>query len=227
MLVFKFPKPMIAVFAAFILIGTGLSTIIKSRPVGAPAAPQRPVSNRLLFRIVSVALGLSWFATLCILLFGFVSFMNSWDRWHRYEGHPYQRTDFVVTRTYFQTHTRGGPSIYASGTVDGGKEWMDLGPYLKFRPHSQDELDTHVAAGTVISVYFFPDLKGRTRVQVSSNPPPAEASRRAAMSTLNSSLVGLAVMAGIIFVLVLLRRSCYADTQVSFQQASTGPGSLT
>ena len=226
MLVFKFPKPMIVVFAAFIVIGTALSTVVKPRPVGLPAAPQRPVSHRLLFRMLSIALALSLFITLCILLFGFVSFMNSWDRWHRYEGHPYQRTDFVVTRAYFQTHTRGGPSIYASGTVEGSKEWMDLQPYLNFRPHSQQELDTQVAAGTVIPVYFYPDLKGRTRVQVSSSPPPAEASRRAAMSTLNSSLVGLAAMAGIIFVLFLLRRACYSDTEVSFQQASTGPGSL-
>ena len=226
MLVFKFPKPMIVVFATFIVIGTALSTVVKPRPVGAPAAPQRPVSNPLLFRILSVALVLCSFVTLCILLFGFVSFMNSWDRWHRYEGHPYQRTDFVVTRVYFQTHTRGGPSIYASGTVEGNKEWMDLEPYLNFRPHSQQELETQVTAGTVIPVYFFPDLKGRTRLQVSRNPPPAEASRRAAMSTLNSSLVGLAVMAGIIFVLFLLRRACYSDTEVSFQQASTGPGSL-
>ena len=227
MLVFKFPKVLIVVFVGFIVVGTALSAVIKARPAGVPAVPRRPVSNPLLFKILSVAIALASFAMGCILLFGFAMFMNSWDRWHQYEGHPYQRTDFVVTRTYFQTHTRGGPSIYASGTVDGGKEWMDLQPYLKFRPHNQDELDTQVAAGTVIPVYFFPDLKGRTRVQVSSNPPPAETSRRAAMNTLNSSLVGLAVMAGIIFALVLLRRSCYSDTDTSFPQASTGPGSLT
>jgi hypothetical protein len=226
MLVFKFPKPMIVVFAAIILIGTALSTVVKPRPVGLPAAPQRPVSNPVLFKILSIAIALCSLVLFCILLFGFVSFMNSWDRWHRYEGHPYQRTDFVVTRAYFQTHTRGGPSIYASGTVEGSKEWMDLQPYLNFRPHSQQELDTQVAAGSVIPVYFFPDLKGRTRVQVSSSPPPAEASRRAAMSTLNSSLIGLGVTAGIIFLLWLLRRSCYASTEAPFQQASSNPGSL-
>lgn len=227
MLVFHFPKPMIVVFAAFIVIGTALSTVIKPRPVGAAAPPPRPVSNRLLFGILSIALALSSLVAFCILLFGFVSFMNSWDRWHQYEGHPYQRADFVVTRAYFQTHTRGGPSIYASGTVEGNKEWMGLRPYLHFVPRSQEELDTQVGEGTVIPIYFFPDLKGQARVQVLSDLPPDEASRRAATSTLNSSLIGLAVMAGIIFMLVLLRRSCYSDQETSFQQASTGPGSIT
>lgn len=226
MLVFKFPKPMIVVFAAFILAGTALSTVIKPRPVGAPAPPPRPVSNRVLFGILSVALALSSLVTFCILLFGFVSFMNSWDRWHQYEGHPYQRADFVVTRAYFQRHTRGGPDLYASGTIEANKEWMSLRPYLHYVPRSQEELDAGLAAGAVIPVLFFPDMKGRARVQVLSDPPPAEASRRAAISTLNSSLIGLAVMAGILFLLVLLRRSCYTDKEMSFQQASTGPSSI-
>jgi hypothetical protein len=227
MLVFGFPKVMIVVFATLIVIGTAVSTLVKPRAAGAPVAPQRPVSNPLLFKILSVAIGLCSFVVACFLLFGFVSFMNSWERWHRYEGHPYQRTDFVVTRVYLQTHTRGGPDIYASGTVEGKKEWMSLRPYLNFVPHSQEELDSQVGAGTVIPVYFFPDLKGRTRVQVLSDPAPAEANRRTAMSTLNSYLVRVAVTAGIIFLLFLLRRSCYADTEASFQQASTGPGNLT
>jgi len=227
MLVFKFPKPMIVVFAAFILIGTALSTVMKSRPVGTPAPPPRPVSNPLVFKILSIALALSSLVTFCILLFGFVSFMNSWERWHQYEGHPYQQAEFVVTKAYFQKHNRGGPYLYASGTVNGDKEWMSLGPYLHYVPRSQEELDAGLAAGTVIPIYFFPDMKGRARVQVLSDPPPAEASRRAAMRTLNSSLIGLAVMAGILFLLVLLRRSCYTDMETSFQQASTGPGGLT
>ncbi len=225
MLVFGFPKVMIVVFATLIVVVTALSTLVKPRPPGTPVAPQRPVSNPLLFKILSIAIALCSLALVCILLFGFVMFMDEWDRWHQYEGHRYERTNFVVTKAYFQTHTRGGPSIYASGTVEGNKEWMSLGPYLNFVPRSQDELDTQVGVGTVIPIYFFPDMKGRARLQVLSEPPPAEASRRAAMSTLHSSLLGLAVTAGILFLLFLLRRSCYADT-ASFQQASTGPASL-
>lgn len=226
MLVFKFPKVMIFVFVGFIVLGTALSAVIKPRPVGTPVAPQRPVSNPLLFKILSAAIALASFAMGCILLFGFVMFMNSWDRWHQYEGHAYQRTDFVVTRVYYQKH-RGSPDIYASGTIEGNKEWMSLRPYLKFVPSSEEELDTQVGAGTVIPVLFFPDMKGRARVQVASDPPPAEASRRAAMSTLNSCLIWLGAIAGIIFLLVVLRRSCYADTGTSFQQAGSGPASLT
>jgi hypothetical protein len=224
MLVFGFPKVMIVVFTTLIVLGTALSTLVKPRPAGAPVLPQRAVSNPVLFKILSVAIALCAFAMVCILLFGFVSFINSWNRWHQYEGHPYQRTDFVVTKVYYQAH-RGGPYIYASGTVEGNKEWMSLRPYLNYVPRSQEELESGLAAGTVIPVYFFPDMKGRARVQILSDPPPAEASRRAAMRTLNSSLVGLAGTAGILFLLFLLRRSCYADT-VSFQQASTGPGNL-
>jgi hypothetical protein len=225
MLVFGFPKVMIVVFAALIVAGTAVSTLVRPRPAGAPVAPQRPVSNPLLFKIVSIAIALCSFAMVSILLFGFVMFMNAWDRWHRYEGHRYERTDFVVKQVYYQAH-RGGPDIYASGIVEGNKEWMSLRPYLNYVPRSQEELDSRVGAGTVIPVYFFPDIKGRSRVQVLSDPPPAEASRRTAMSTLNSSLIGLGITAGIIFLLFLLRRSCYADTEPSFQQASTGPGSL-
>lgn len=225
MLVFGFPKVMIVVFATLIVVATALSALVKPRPAVAPGAPQRPVSNPLLFKILSIAVALCSVALFCILLFGFVMFMNEWDRWHRYEGHRYERTDFVVSQVYYQTHTRGGPDIYARGTVEGNKEWMSLRPYLKFVPHSQEELDTRIGVGTTIPVYYFPDMKGRSRVQVVGEAPPAEGSRRAAMSTLHSSLLGLAVTAGILFLLFLLRRSCYSDTD-SFQQASTGPGSL-
>ena len=227
MLVFKFPKVLIAVFVGFIVVGTALSTVIKPRPVGAPAPPQRPVSNPLVFKILSIAIALASLAMGCILLFGFVMFMNSWQRWHQYEGHPFQRTDFVVTKAYYQTHTRGGPYLYASGTVEGNKEWMSLRPYLKFVPHSQEELDTQVGAGTVIPIYFFPDMKGSVRVQVLSDLPPAESGRRAAMHTLRSSLNGLAVTAVILFLLIIMRRTCYVDKGTSFQQASAGPGSVT
>jgi hypothetical protein len=226
MLVFGFPKVMIGVFATMILIATAVSTLVKPRPAGTPAAPQRPVNNPTLFKVLGFAIALCSVALFCILLFGFVIFMNSWDRWHQYEGHRYERTDFTVRQVYWQPHTRGGPDIYASGTVEGNKEWMSLRPYLNSVPRSQAELDSRVAVGTMIPIYFFPDMKGRARAQVVTGGPPAETSRRAAMSTLNSSLLGLAVTAGIIFLLSLLRRSCYADTDASFQQASTGQSSL-
>jgi hypothetical protein len=227
MLVFKFPKVLIFVFVGFIVVGTALSAVVKPLPVGSPIAPQRPVSNPLLFKILSVAIVLGSFAIGCILLFGFVSFMNSWERWHQYEGHPYQRADFVVTRVYYQTHTRGGPDIYASGTIEHNKEWMSLRPYLNYVPSSQEDLELRVGAGTVIPVFFFPGMKGRARVQVVSDPPPAEANRRAAMSTLKSGLTWLGAITGIVFLLFLARRSCYADMDASFQQASTGPANLT
>ncbi len=147
MLVFGFPKVMIVMFAALIVVATLLSTFVKPRLAGAPAAPARPVSNPLLFKLLSVAIVLSSFAMFCILLFGLVSFINSWNRWHQYQAHPYQRTDFVVTKVYYQAH-RGGPDVYASGTVEGNKEWMSLRPYLNYVPRSHEELEAGVAPGT-------------------------------------------------------------------------------
>ena len=32
--------------------------------------------------------------------------MNDWDRWHRYEGQAYQRSEFQVVRAYYQTHRK-------------------------------------------------------------------------------------------------------------------------
>ncbi len=92
--------------------------------------------------------------------------MNSYSSWQRYEGQSYHRADFEVTRAYFQRGSKGGISVYASGTVDGQREWMDLESYVPTRPRSQSELDEQVPTGTSIPIYLFPDLKGRSRVRV-------------------------------------------------------------
>ena len=91
--------------------------------------------------------------------------------------------------------------------VDGLKEWMSLGPYLKYTPHDQEALDSLVEAGTTIPIYLYPGLKGRAQVQVYNVLPPDEANRRTAMSTLSYGLIGLAVCAGVIFLLSRVRRT--------------------
>ena len=122
--------------------------------------PPKPVSHPVRFRILSIGIGLGSIVLVSILLFGFVIFMNSWSRWHRYEDASYHHRDFQVTRVYYQARRKGGADVYASGTVDGDREWMNLGPYLQHGPTSQAELDSLVPVGTSISVYFFPSLKG-------------------------------------------------------------------
>ena len=118
MLVFRFPKFMIVTFGAVIVVGTFLSARAKARPV-APRAPQRPLSYPVLFRVISLAIALCWVGVLCCLLFGFVIFINNWNDWHRYEGQPYHRSEFVVRQTYYQRGSKGSVDAYASGTVDG------------------------------------------------------------------------------------------------------------
>ncbi len=212
MTVFHFPKFMIAIFGGMILIGTLLSSFAKQGAARKPQA-QKPLSRPVLFRVVSIGIAFCSFAILAILLFGFVIFINSWNRWHQYENQPYHRSDFQVEQVYRQ---RSGKSVdvYARGTVEGQREWMSLQPYLHTSPRSQQELEARVPVGVVIPIYFFPGMKGRARVQAYAEVPPAEASRRTAITAINNSLIGLALSAGLLFVLRRVLRTCYVESEI-------------
>ena len=217
MLLFGFPKIMIAIFGGMILIGAVVSSYI--RPNAARKyAPQRPLAHPFRFRIVGVGVALCTVAIVGCLLFGFVIFMNSWDRWHRYEGQPYHRSEFQVRQVYWQRQSKS-VDVYASGMVEGQREWMTLRPYLQAVPRSQSELEQRVPEGTVIPIYFFPGMKGRSRVQMYQDLPPAEASHRAAITAVNDSLLGLAIAGGLLFVLSRVLRTCYAESESALQQA--------
>jgi len=221
MLVFGFPRIMIAIFAGVILLGAAISSRLKPRTAGAIAANPRTILRPTLFRVLSVGIALSTFAVIVIALFAFVMFMNSWDRWHRYEGQAYQRSEFQVARAYYQTHSKGGPDIYASGTVDGQREWMNLQPYLHTLPHDQNELDARAPRGTSIPVYLFPGLKGRSRVQLNNGVLPGEASQREAMAAMKYGLGGLSVTAFLLLVLIRLRRECFGEAEPALSMAQT------
>src|SRR5208283_2785844 len=99
----------------------------------------------------------------------------------RVQGQSYHATTFQVTRPYYQKSAgMHGPdvAVYASGMVEGKKEWMNLVPYLKPVPRGQAEVNDLVPPGTVIPVYLFPNLKGQSRIQLIDVLPPGEASRR-------------------------------------------------
>ena len=210
MLLFRFPKWMIPAFAGMILVGTVAGSFIKPRNPNAVRAPLPKPTRPILFRFVGLGMFISFFACLCFLLFGFVMFLNNWNDWHRYEGQPYHVTTFQVTRLYYQRHSKS-TDLYASGTVDGQREWMSLQPYLHTRPRSQAELEDAVPAGTSIPIYLFPEMKGRSRVRVYSDTPPAEAYHRAAIKTAQYAPMGLAISVGLLLILNRARRLCYSD----------------
>lgn len=210
MVVFKFPRFMIAVFGGFILLGTLISSLVKSKALTAVRTLQKPPSRPTLYRILGLAVTVCSLAFLCVLLFGSLIFLNAWSRWHLYQGQPFHRSEFHVTRVYFQKLSRGS-DVYASGTVDGNREWMNLVPYLQTRPADQAELESRVPPGTTIPIYLYSDLQGRSRVQIFGDLSPAEAYRRSAINAVNYGLCSLAVLAGCIFVLTRARRGCFVE----------------
>ncbi len=211
MLLFHFPKGMIAAFAGMILVGTSAGAFIKPRSATAPRAPLPEPTRPILFRFVGLGMFLCVFACLCFLLLGFVMFINSWNDWHRYEGQPYHVTTFQVTQVYYQKHSKS-TDLYARGMVDGQREWMSLQPYLHTRPRSQAELEDAVPAGTSIPIYLFPELKGRLRVCVYSDTPPAETYHRTAIKTAKYAPMGLAISLAFLFILRRVQRLCFSET---------------
>lgn len=207
MLAFHFPRPMILFFVAMIVLGTVLSNRLQAKlPTPHPRTPSAPQTPAV--RLLNAAIALCGFAFLLAALFGFVIFMNSWTSWERFRGQSYHETTFQVMRTYYQpARGKRGAQAYASGMVEGRKEWMDLFAYLKPMPRSQDELEQRIPIGDTIPVYLFPDLKGYSRVQVIGDLPPAEANYKRAIWVLNHGLAALGILAGIVFVLVRVRRT--------------------
>lgn len=211
MILFRFPKWMIAAFAAMILVGTSAGAFIKPRSANAPRAPLPKPTRPILFRFVGLGMFLCVFACLCFLLLGFVMFINNWNDWHRYEGQPYHVTSFQVTRVYYQRNSKSA-DLYASGIVDGQREWMGLQPYFKVRPRSQAQLEAAVPAGTSIPIYLFPEMKGRSRVRIYSEIPPAEAYHRTAIKTAKYAPLGLAISLALLFILTRVQRLCFSET---------------
>jgi hypothetical protein len=93
---------------------------------------------------------------------------------------------------------------------------MNLVPYLHSMPHDEAELYERVPTGTSIPIYFFPNLKGRLRVQNFEPTPTAEAYHQNAIKALKYGLGGLALTGGIIFVLLRLRAGCFEKNETAF-----------
>jgi hypothetical protein len=224
MSVFKFPRVMFAGFAVFVLIVTALTAWgLKSRQSVTRPALRTSSSHPIAFRVLSVLIAIGALVVVSCLLFGFVAFANNWELSQKYKDQPYHRSDFIVTRTYFQRTGKGGLDLYASGTVDGNKEWMNLQPFLgNVRPHDEGELNDLVPEGTSIPIYLFPGMKGHMRIRVYSETPSAEGYYRAAMSAVKTSLSILAVTIVVLFFLVRFRQAI-SDEIAPAAQAVASP----
>jgi hypothetical protein len=217
MFAFHFPRPAILFFG----LVTFFSTVLRLRrgssasPTGKPSP--RPLSSQPISVILlNLAIAILGFAFLCCILFGSVALLNAHNALERVQGQPYHATTFQVTRPYYQRSAgMHGPdiAIYASGMVEGEKEWMNLVPYLRHDPRdrlpqNQAEVNDLVPPGTVIPVYLFPNLKGQSRIEVIDVLPPGEANRRTETWVLRRAPVALAVLSALIFLLVRIRRFC-------------------
>jgi len=101
----------------------------------APPSLPRPLPMSVV--LLNLAIAILGLAFLSCLIFGFVAFINAHNAFKRVQGQPYHATTFEVIRPYYQKSAgMHGPdiSVYASGMVEGNKEWMSLGPYLKRVP---------------------------------------------------------------------------------------------
>ena len=223
MFAFHLPRPIIAFFALVSFFAAVLSFRLRRRALASPKPLPRPVSSQptsvIRLNLIIAALSLAFLAC---LLFGFVIFINAYNAVQRVQGQPYHATTFQVIRPYYQKSAgMHGPdiSVYTSGMVEGNKEWMNLRPYLKRNPSNQAELDSLVPPGTTIPVYLFPNLKGRSRIQVIDALPPGEAGRRTEMLVLRRVPVVVAVLGALIFLLIRIRRS-YASSAAQTIAAS-------
>jgi hypothetical protein len=212
MIAFPFPPPMVVFFGLASVLLTVLGLRARRSAVATGGALPRPICRQpmsvMLLSLIIAVLGLAFFAC---LLFGFVIFINAHNAVERVEGQPYHATTFQVIRPYYQKSPGfHGPDIalYASGMVEGKMEWMNLRPYLKRVPRGQPELNDLVPPGTEIPVYVFPNLKGRSRIEVIGDLPPGEADRRTETWVLRRGPMALAIMGALVFVLVRIRRSC-------------------
>jgi hypothetical protein len=214
LLAFHFPRPLIAFAAPASFIVTLLaSRLRRAAPVAQPRMRRAQPSQPLAVRLIDLAIAFCGVTFVLCLLFGFVIFMNSRDAWQRMQGQPYHATTFQVTSVYYQKYYEATSRtlrahVFASGIVEGKKEWMDLLPYLRTTPHDRYELEDLVPRGTVIPVYLFPSLSGQARVQLIGPIPPAEANYDQATWVLKHGLIALGILALFIFVLVLIRRAC-------------------
>jgi len=187
--------------------GLDLGAYVETRcpQCGVSLAPKPPMTAGIWF--LDLITGVC--GTLFVLgsVFGLVFYENSASRAQLYKGAPYHATTFRVTFVqYMWVGGNGGHTeATATGIVEGQEETMNLMPHLSRTPRNQGDLMKMVPRGTLIPVYLFPTLQGRSRIQSIREVPTEEWYRACTTWASNRALPWVGVI-GILTVLLALAR---------------------
>lgn len=163
------------------------------------AEQERNALHPRLLQVANMAVLLSGGLLLVSFIGSFVMFMNAREDAQQESVGTYRVSSFQVLQSYWQKGTphsvRSGAGVdsptraFARGLVEGHEEWMDLIPYLTFIPQDQATVTRAVPVGTVLPVYYNPQLRGEYRVRLLSSVLPAKANRRTAAIVLRYGIL--------------------------------------
>ena len=183
------------------------------------AKQERNAPYPALLRVATFGVVLSGTLLLTSFIGSFVMFMNTREDAKQESVGTYRATSFYVLQTYWQKgalasgHNVDSPTrAFARGTVDGHQEWMDLIPILKFIPKDQQTVTRAFPEGTIIPVYYNPQLQGEYRVRPLSATLPAEANRHASSVIFRYGMLALLITGTMLFGCLRLRKFAIANS---------------
>lgn len=176
---------------------------------------ERNAAHPGLLRVANFGVGLSMALLLASFVGSFAMFMNAREDEQREAVGTYHESSFRVVQSYWQKGTPGSmrmgspdhpPRAVARGVVEGHEEWMDLAPYLTFTPKDQETVVRLVPVGTVIPVYYNPELQGEYRVRLLTSVLPQEASRHWAAAVFKYGSAALLITGAALLAFMRLRK---------------------
>lgn len=173
---------------------------------------ERSAAHPKLLRVANFGVGLSMALLVASFIASFVMFMNAREDRRSESTGTYHASSFRVVQSYWRkgtarSRTTDSPTrAFARGIVEGHEEWMDLIPFLTFIPKDQETVVRLVPIGTVIPVYYNPQLEGEYRVRLLTSVLPQEASRHWAATVIKWGVVALLTSGAMLFGFLHLRK---------------------
>lgn len=173
---------------------------------------ERNAVHPKILRVANFCVGLSVGLFAAAFIASFVMFMNAREDALRRSVGTYHASSFRVLQSYWQKGTTRSGTMdsptraFARGVVEGHEEWMDLIPFLTFIPKDQDTVLRLVPAGTLLPVYYNPQLRGEDRVRLLTSVLPQEASRHAASAAFKYGGAALLAIGVALFACLRVRK---------------------